>query len=70
MPKTLDRSRDFGEVIGFGNAAYIQDEVMFDCDGRELVSEHEAPKKAGRPKKAVVEDQIEANMTGNSGDDA
>lgn len=70
MPKTLDRSRDFGEMIGFENAAFIQDEVLFDCNGNEIVSEQEAHKKPGRPKKAVVEDQIATNLTEITGADA
>lgn len=76
MAKKLDRKRDFGEVMGHeGGAAFIQDEVLFDIDGNELVTEKPVvAKKATAPaavKKAtepVVADQVAANLEGAAGD--
>lgn len=77
MAKKLDRKRDFGEIMGHeGGAAFIQDEVLFDVDGNELVTEKPAPaaKKAAAPaaaKKAAepaVADQVAANLEGANGD--
>lgn len=36
MAKTLDRSRDFGEVCGAGVARYEQDGALFDADGKKI----------------------------------
>lgn len=71
MAKKLDRSRDFGEVMGHdGGAAFVQDETLFDIDGNELVS---AATKKPAAKKTVekadpVVDQVAANLEGDAGD--
>lgn len=76
MAKKLDRSRSFGEVWGHdGGAAFVQDEVLFDADGKALGGDEAnpvvvEPKKRG-PKKAdpvVVDDQLAANLKGVAGD--
>ena len=71
MAKKLDRSRDFGEVMGHeGGAAYVQDELLFDVDGNELVSaaaKKPAAKKTVEKPEAVV-DQVAANLEGDAGD--
>lgn len=79
MAKKLDRTRDFGEVMGHdGGAAFVQDEVLFDVDGLEL---NPAPVKAAAkpaqakpaakptaPKPVAADEQIAAQLTGEPGD--
>lgn len=36
MAKTLDRNRDYGEVLGGGVARFEQDGALFDADGKKL----------------------------------
>lgn len=48
MAKKLDRKRSYGEVMGHeGGAAFVQDDVLFDASGDELVTE--APKQTKAP---------------------
>lgn len=76
MAKKLDRTRDFGEIMGHeGGAAFVQDEVLFDVDGLEL---NPAPVKAAKPAPAKpasktvaptpVADQVAAQLKGEAGD--
>lgn len=81
MAKKLDRSRDFGEIMGSDNgAAFVQDEILFDASGNELVIAGATPPKkataAPVPKKAtaapvkpeVPADQVTAQLEGELGD--
>lgn len=72
MAKKLDRSRDFGEVMGHeGGAAYVQDELLFDVDGNEIVTASAAKKTAAKKtveKTEAVVDQVAANLEGEEGD--
>lgn len=72
MAKKLDRSRDFGEVMGHeGGAAYVQDELLFDVDGNEIVTASAAKKPAAKKtveKTEAVVDQVAANLEGDAGD--
>lgn len=56
----LDRSRDFAETIGGGEARYHQDGRDFDIDGNLIgevpkESTQQAPKRRGRPPKESAE---------------
>lgn len=78
MPKKLDRKRGYGEVMGHeGGAAFVQDEVLFDIAGDELVTEAVKPAKAPAAKApaaktpvtpAPAANQLEAQLQGGDGD--
>lgn len=68
MARTLDRSRDFGTITGGDDGAtFVQDEILFDALGNELVADApQEPKRRGRQPKAIVTDvdaQLEANLS-------
>lgn len=63
MPKKLDRSRGFGEIMGHSSGAmFEQDGLLFDAEGVELFNDEvpaakpaaqpKASKPAGQPKAA------------------
>lgn len=61
MPKTLDRSRDFGIIYGGDNgASFEQDGIQFNALGEAMIQDDfvsDTPKKrAGRPPKVTVSD--------------
>ena len=68
MARTLDRSREFGTITGGDDGAtFVQDEILFDALGNELVADapQEPKRRGGRPPKATVSDvdaQLEANL--------
>ena len=50
----LDRTRDYGVVMGHPHAQYEQDGILFDAMGNPLGNVGEVLKKAGREMDAVV----------------
>jgi hypothetical protein len=57
MAKTLDRSKDFGEIFGGGKGRYVQGDAIFDAAGNELIEEASvagAPVKNGKKGNDVV----------------
>lgn len=66
--KKLDRSREFGEIYGSDDGSrFVQDDVLFDVSGNELVTgpageaSAEAPKTRGRKVNALKE-QLTRNL--------
>lgn len=58
MPKKLDRSRGYGEIMGHeGGAAFEQDGVLFDAEGVELFNDAVPAKPAAQPKAAKAPKQ-------------
>ena len=75
MAKKLDRKREFGEIMGHeGGACFIQDEILFDAEGNELVTKAapapKAPvaKKVAAPAPAPADDQLAAQLDGGASD--
>lgn len=75
MAKKLDRKREFGEVMGHeGGACFIQDEILFDAEGNELVTAKapvaaKAPaKKVAAPAPVPADDQLAAQLDGGASD--
>ena len=74
MPKKLDRNLPFGDIIGHESGArYVQDEVLFDINGDEMVTEGAQPipaaPRAARSSKSKsqtvttsTEDQVTAQL--------
>lgn len=61
MPKKLDRSRGYGEIMGHeGGAAFEQDGVLFDAEGVELFNDNVPAKLAAQPKAAKAAAQPKA----------
>lgn len=67
---TLDRSRDFGEIMGDSEGRrYCQDGLYFDANGNQIGGEKPAPQVA-RPKRTaskpvpqtVTDDQLLAQL--------
>ena len=78
MPKKLDKSRGFGEVVGHeGGAFFEQDGVLFDAEGVELFNDEVTPSTKtpvrrapkAKPVEAIspVEDQLTQQLQGGSG---
>ena len=53
MGKKLDRAKSFGEILGgLSEARYVQDGVLFDAHGNEIVTEAVPAKTQAKSKTA------------------
>jgi hypothetical protein len=56
MAKTLDRSKDFGEIFGGGRERFEQGGCYFDATGQEIVAA--APKTLSKKEQAAEEARL------------
>ena len=56
MAKNLDKSRDYGEVLGGSSARYEQDGALFSADGKRLKNQNVSTTDSGDQNTPLYDD--------------
>lgn len=64
MARTLDKSRDYGEIWGGDDGVrYVQDGIPFDAQGNAMTDDEPVKRRSPKAKPvADIDAQIEANL--------